>query len=63
MRQFRDNYSGALIIPRSPEEKKSNDMLEEMKRIRDEIQNERKQIEELKRGDKGEKQSKTNSSK
>lgn len=51
MQQFRDRYSGALIIKRSDEEIESRSALNEMREIRDEIKAERERIEQLKRGD------------
>lgn len=48
MRQFRDNYSGALVFRQSPEEEKQSQILKEIKEIRDEIVSERQKLEELK---------------
>lgn len=47
MGQFRDNYSGALIITPSREERETKKMVDEMREIRDEIRAERERIEEL----------------
>lgn len=49
MRQFRDNYSGAVIFRRSAEEISTENALEEMRALRDEVVAERKRLEEIRK--------------
>lgn len=49
MRQFRDSYSGAVIFRQTDEERRQKETLDEMQKLRDEIVEERKKLEDLRK--------------